>query len=164
MKRGWFGKINRKFTVTPMDFRWYQDKDTIAEHAKLMESTRGRKELLDVASFFSRNSEALKHLKMTRIGWPQVTQVSCCGRSCWGVENRTSVLAFFGPCIFFRYMNFYFTEHVMGWGQVGIMPNGSVAPLHDLLGFHLYATWSSTSQNMSWGGAVALGKLCCQCT
>ena len=53
---------------------------------------------------------------------------------------------------FLRYMIFYFTEHVMGWGGVGIIPNRSVAPLHDLLAFPSYATWSSTSPNMWWGG------------
>ena len=106
------------------------------------------------------------------------------GCFCWRVENRTSVLAFFEACRFFRYMIFllfsptlhdlllhrtcdgvgwggdntkqiccsattwsscfsllrymifYFTEHVMGWGGAGIIPNRSVAPLlHDLFVF-----------------------------
>ena len=46
----------------------------------------------------------------------------------------------------------HWTCHGVGWGGVGMIPNKSFAPLHGFLGFHFYATWSSISQNMSWGG------------
>ena len=50
-------------------------------------------------------------------------------------------------------MIFYFAEHVMGWGGVGIIPNRSVAPLHDLLAFLLrYMIFYFTEHVMGWGG------------
>ena len=73
----------------------------------------------------------------------------------WKPNQRFSIfwILWWSSCFsLLRYMIFYFTEHVMGWGGVGIIPNRSVAPLHDLLAFLSYATWSSTSPNMLWGG------------
>ena len=74
----------------------------------------------------------------------------------WGGGDNTKQIccsATWSSCFsLLRYMIFYFTEHVMGWGGVGIIPIRSVAPLYDLLALLPYATWSSTSPNMLWGG------------
>ena len=45
-------------------------------------------------------------------------------------------------------MIFYFTEHVMGWGGVGIIPNRSVAPLVDVHTGTIDNVWHMVKQSL----------------
>ena len=78
-------------------------------------------------TMIGRQCQMFWHPYLKNISTCKFRQQAC---FCWRVENRTSVLALFEPCLMLRYMIFYFTY--MSRGGVGIIPHMSLAPLHDL--------------------------------